>query len=172
MIKGLIKKATTYHVLGKRVVIEGTNRGHIGDIIADALILIPKLTKHGFVSWSMYQQAELIFDEIGDELMEMPLIKLCGHSLGGAVGILLAQILLEKGYSGAICVYSWGSPKVLSQEVVEFLSTRLALVSWRVRHKDIIPFLGWWSEPLHVTPREGRKRKHILDWSLKDHTRY
>ena len=172
MIKRIIKNATSYHVMGNRVVIEGTNYKQVGDIVADALLMVPKLTRHGFISWSIYQQAEVIFEEIGSELMELSRIKLCGFSLGGSVAILLAQLLLENGYMGEISVYAWGSPKVLSRQVVEFLSPRLKLVSWRIRHRDIVPHLGWWMEPYHFTPIEGSERKHYLDWSFKEHISY
>lgn len=171
-MKRVIRSAAGFYVIGNRVVIEGTNRGQIGDLLTDALLMIPKRTKHGWVSWSMYQQAKEIFCKVGWSLMKMPKVKLTGHSLGGSVAILLAHIMLEAGYTGIIYVYAAGSPKVLSQEAAEFLGDKLPMVSWRVNQRDIVPYLGWWREPIHVTPREGRERKHILDWTVMAHSEY
>ncbi len=172
MIKQIIKHDANYSISRDKLVVGGTNVQHFGDILADALLLIPKKTKYGYVSWSVYQQAEAIYEQTGAKLMSLPNIKLKGHSLGGAVSLLLALIMLDNGYEGNITVKAWGSPKVLSTEARVHLSYLVNKTTWRVRHRDIVPFLGWWKEPKHKTAREGLERRNIFDWSFEEHEMY
>ncbi len=166
----IIKRDATFSVLNNKVGIGGTNTNQPGDLLADILLLIPKRTKAGFVSWSVYQQALSVYEQ--SDLMCMDEVTIGGHSLGGAAAILLALIMLENGYTGKININALGSPKVVSSKVASWLQPRLNSISWRVRHRDIVCFLGWWKEPKHDTIREGNKRKHIFDWDFKEHLMY
>lgn len=171
-MKKLLRDSATFYITGNQLVIPGTNITQAGDIITDALLMIPKKTEHGLISWSFYQQAKRIYDKTKDKLMIKPKLIIKGHSLGGSVGLLVAYIMLQNGYTGKLHLRVAGAPKVISKDVAAYLSERVKSVMWRVNHRDIVPFLGWWSEPLHTTRREGRLRKHILDWSFKAHVKY
>lgn len=172
MIKKIIKGSVNYYIGRNAVRVGATNRRKLGDLLADALLLIPKRTSFGWVSWSVYQQAEELFKREGEKLMKMPRITLKGHSLGGSVSILLAIVMLEQGYKKPIRVYAYGSPKVLGSETRIKLAKLLKATTWRVRHRDIVCFLGWWKEPIHTTKREGCKRRDILDWDITEHSMY
>lgn len=172
MIKKLIKRDASYKIDRTTLTIGGTNIRQLGDMLTDALLLIPKRTIFGNVAWSFYQQAIEIYDQIGHKLMKMPYIKLRGHSLGGSVGLLLGLILTINGYKGKIDIEMMGSPKVLSKKARLELAFAFNNVSCRVRQRDIIPVLGWWKEPFHKTEWEGSPKKHKLDYDIKEHLMY
>ncbi len=172
MISKIIRSSVTYALVKNRLRSSATNVRQFGDLLADILLLIPKKTSFGLVSWSVYQQADEIFILNAQKLMNMPRVTLSGHSLGGANSVLIALIMLEHGYKGKITVKAWGSPKVLGKKTRVKLAKHIAYMSWRVRHRDIVCFLGWWKEPKHNNKREGCRRKHILDWDLQEHLMY
>lgn len=172
MIKKLIKKAISYGVGPNKVTACGTDLSQLGDILTDILLMIPKKMSYGKVSWSVYQQAEEIYEQIGSKLMTMPYLKLSGHSLGGSVVLLLGLILRENGYIGKIDLSITGSPKVLALDTRWNTRWVFNSISCRARHRDIVPDLGWWHEPIHTTKKEGDKKKHLLDYDFKEHLLY
>ena len=171
-ISDIIKRDATYTLNNNYLVIGGTDCKQLGDILADLLLLVPYKTKYGWVSYGVYLQALSVFEKEGNALTDYEIINLSGHSLGGGAALILALLLLDSGYYGTINIYTVGAVKCISSKTAEFMNFRLSTVSWRVRHRDIVPHLGWWSEPIHSTPREGDKRKHIFDWDIKEHVMY
>ena len=172
MIKYLIKKDATYTIDRNKLIIGGTNYKHLGDLLADILLMVPKDTIYGKVSWSVYQQAEEIYKQVGHKLISLPAIYLSGHSLGGSVALLLGLILRENGYSGKLHLSTTGSPKVLGLDTRWNTRWVFNSISCRVRDRDIVPDLGWWHEPIHSTPVEGDKKQHLLDYDFKEHIMY
>lgn len=168
----IIKESADGWMNSNELHIRGTNVQTLGDLLADILVLIPKKTAQGYVSWSVYQQAEELYSWFKPKLFRYSSVYIKGHSLGGGVAVLIAQMLLNDGYTGDIHLRGQGSLKVISVDVANWLGSRLKEVTWQVNHRDIVPHLGWWSEPINFTPREGRKRKHIFDWSLSAHVSY
>ncbi|KAI5437255.1 hypothetical protein KIW84_023393, partial [Lathyrus oleraceus] len=81
-------------------------------------------------------------------------IYMTGHSLGGALAILLALELssnqLAKRGVISITMYNFGSPRVGNKRFVKVYNEKVK-DSWRiVNHKDIIPTMGRFMSYCHI----------------------
>lgn len=167
----IIKKHASARLVGNTLSLGGTQVKQLGDILADIFLIIPIRTEIGFVSLGAYLQAQEICDRYSKELHSLKEIHMRGHSLGAGVGLLVAYRLYLQGYFGKIDGNFSGGAKVLSKKVANYLGARMTVV-WKVRHRDIVPFLGPWKEPVHDTERTGTPKKHFLDYDVAEHTMY
>lgn len=88
---------------------------------------------HGFYTTSL-----LIQEKITIYLSKDKKIITIGHSLGGAISLMLGALLSQEGYD--ISVYSFGAPPIGNKAFIESINT---LEHFRYLHKlDIIPKLN------------------------------
>jgi len=166
----LIKSHADADMKGNNLIIKGTDVNQMGDLLADILLMIPHYVKgYGFVSWSVWLQAKEIYRDYYIALHEKLVLIINGHSLGAGIALLVALMLRRDGCKRHISIYGVGGVKCIGRRVKKFLE-RETTISWRVRHKDPVPYLGFWHNP--ETTYEGDKRKHIFDWDIKEHTNY
>ena len=166
----IIKKAATATLKGNNLSCPGTNINQVGDILSDAMLLIPWKVEHGFVSLGVLWQAEAVYKRFSDRLHNLPEINLSGHSLGAGVALLVGYKLLVNGYPGIININCCGGVKGVSKKLGIWLSCR-AHINWRIRRRDPVPYLGWWSMPALIIV-EGDPKKHIFDYDIKEHVMY
>jgi hypothetical protein len=88
--------------------------------------------------WGFYEAAEEIYKAILPYLRPDYPIRLTGHSLGGAIAVLLLMFLKEDGYAIERCV-TFGQPKVTDQRGADQCQ-HLPLLRV-VNHQDIVPLL-------------------------------
>ena len=161
----------TYKPTNNSISLRGTNISELGDIFADALLLIPKFTSFGVVSLGGYIQAKTIYNEIKDKINTTMPLYITGHSLGGGVAQILALMVVGGMSHDTICITCQGSIKVLGLRARRLLKENTNIV-YNVRYRDIVPTLGWWLEPIHTTKRTGNKKSWLLDYSLAEHMAY
>jgi len=169
----MIKEQCTSELKGSTLYMRGTDVKEISDILAIKWLLIPKHIKDvGNVSLGVWLQAEVIYKRHKEELFKQKSLKIEGHSLGGGIALHIAIMLFLDDYRGFIKINCKGAVKCIDEDTAIWLFPKRQQTIWAVNHKDPVPFLGWWKEPNHWTPRTGEKRKHFLDWSIKAHTDY
>jgi len=166
----MFRKDATAILKGNSLSCEGTNATQLGDIISDILLLVPYKTDYGYISYGVYLQAIEVYEKHKGELFNFKTIHLSGHSLGGGIALQVAIFLRLDNYTGVINVNTVGAVKCISKRTAKWISSR-ANIEWRVRHRDIVPHLGWWSMPFR-TILEGEPRKHFMDYDLNEHLMY
>lgn len=129
------------------IAVRGTN-----EIIADALrdadaLQIPFEEGVGKVHRGFYEAALKVYDfatkYLGKFYTGQKLI-ICGHSLGGAIALLLSQMLRrQEEYRAAIILYTYGAPRAGD---ATFTKSADDLVHYRmVNHNDPVPSVpGTW----------------------------
>ena len=169
----MIQEHATSYINNKTLICSGTNINQIADILTNTLLLVPYYMKGvGFVSLGFYLQAKSIYKKHREELMALRVAPLTGHSLGTGNCCIVALLMIRDGFKGHVLISGQGGVKVLSKKAKRYLWHSDSSCIWKVNHKDIVPFLGWWHEPFHGTKRSGEKRKHIFDWDFKSHLNY
>jgi len=170
-VKNLIKSHATAELNGNVLSIRGTDINEWGDILADALMLIPTETKFGLVSWSVHQQAKEIFLRYYNRIDVTDHISINGHSLGAGIALHLAILLRSNWYKGKIEIHGVGGLKSVGRKAMQLLNSDVdTTITWRVRYKDPVPYIDWWASPKKFM--QGEKRKHIFDWDFKEHMAY
>lgn len=167
-----LKQQCTSKLSGNSLVLQGTNVKEPVDLLTDAGLLIPCITPFGLVSAPFMAHAKVIYDRHKEELFKLKEIHIHGHSLGGGLVPMVAMLLIWDDYPGDIHISGKGSVKTISKKVAKTLSLYIKSVKWEVRYRDPVPMLGWWSEPIHNTPRTGDKKKWFLDYDVKEHMMY
>ena len=181
MINEQIKQDASIKQEGNAFVFGGTHPSQIGDILADIFILAPKRLSMGLVSKSVWLQAKELYNKNASKMFQCSSLELRGHSLGGGNALLTLIFLLRDNYPGNITLKTIGSIKPISRKVAKWIDAQTFIrsckdietsITWTVRHRDIVPFLGWWSKPTKTIVYEGDKRKHFLDFAGKEHVAY
>jgi len=180
IFKQIVKDATVKQ-RETSFVFEGTNISQVGDILADIFLLLPKRTPVGFVSRGVWEQANKIYTDYKDVMLSQPYLHLSGHSLGGGSALLVLVFLLLDNYQGDIFLQTVGAVKPISKRVALWIETQDKLrckqgvqtkIAWRIRYRDPVPYLGFWSTPIKEVRYEGTPRKHFLDFSMDEHVAY
>jgi hypothetical protein len=71
---------------------------------------------------------------------EMPRVFVTGHSLGGALAVLAASVLLSEGRQQIAAVYTYGQPRVGDPEFSAAFDAKLGALTFRyVNDLDIVP---------------------------------
>jgi hypothetical protein len=119
----------------------------------------------------VWQQAEAIYEEYRPKLMTSNKILLEGHSLGAGIAVQIAFMLIMDGVPGvSISLKLDGGLKAVSKKTINLMQAVGIKCVNNVRHKDPVPFIGWWSSFPAIY--SGEERKHILDWDFKEHMAY
>jgi hypothetical protein len=166
----MIEEDATAVLNGNSLSCEGTNINQIGDILADALLLFPMKVEFGWVSLGVWLQAKAVYNRYKDQLHALDRVELSGHSLGAGIALLVGYQLITNDYEGRIKISCCGGVKCISRSLVKWLALRTKTI-WRVRFRDPIPWLGWWSMP-ELVKYEGEPKRHIFDYSIKEHISY
>ena len=170
-----IKEQCTSKLRGNYLSLRGTDVREWFDIFSDIASQVPYYLKGiGWVSWGAYLQAKVIYNRHKKELKYLNHIIISGHSLGAGVGLILALLRIQENPNYP-CHYSFnlkGSLKVLGTQAREKLNLYVESMDYQVRYRDPVPYLGFWKEPLHLTPRSGDKRSSPLDFDMDAHMKY
>jgi len=168
-----LSKQSTYELNGNKMSCRGTNIKQIWDILADLLLLVPFWIKGvGFVSWGVYLQGKSIYNKTLMALHMQDRVYLNGHSLGAGNCLIVAILLLKDNYKGQIEINAIGGVKCLSKKAALYLKVKNVRTTWRVRHRDPVPHIGPWKEPMHNTPVEGDQKTWFFDYSMQEHVKY
>ena len=118
------------------VVVRGTELSESGDISTDLNILQTKSRTHGGVHAGFYNDTDEIWKEvthyINEEERRYKKVWMCGHSLGGAIAMIMSSRLPSRV---AVC-YTYGCPRVGNKRWVS--SLRFSNHRF-VNNNDIIP---------------------------------
>ncbi|WDG78153.1 lipase family protein [Pseudomonas chlororaphis] len=129
------------------IAVRGTNE-KIADGLRDADALqVPFVEGVGQVHRGFYDAALKVYDlatSYLDKFYTGQKLIICGHSLGGAVTLLLSELLRrQKKYRADIVLYTYGSPRAAD---ATFVKGAADLVHYRmVNHNDPVPSVpGTW----------------------------
>ncbi len=122
------------------IAIRGTSE-KIPDLLRDVDALqVPFEEGHGKVHRGFYLAAKraLQFVEVYmDKFYQSQQLIICGHSLGGAIALLLAQMLRAGGHIGPLQLYTYGAPRAGDST---FLASATDLRHHRiVNNDDMVP---------------------------------
>lgn len=93
------------------------------DILTD-INCVPKKTRIGVVPAGFYRAGRRIYDDIASELFDKSFpVLITGHSLGGAVALVVAGLLTLRGYN-VEGVVTFGSPRVGKLKVLDNVPIR------------------------------------------------
>lgn len=122
------------------VVLPGT--ASLTDFRTDAKILKTKWLGDGAMVHCGFAQATTsIFPELADRLVTAESVTLAGHSLGGAIATLAADLLTDMGVP-VDEVYTFGSPRVGNFSFAQRYNEDLGDVTYRfVNARDPVPWL-------------------------------
>ena len=124
------------------IAIRGTSE-KIPDLLRDIDALqVPFVEGEGKVHRGFYLAAQRAYDFVKAYMFKFyqsQQLIICGHSLGGAVALLLAQMLRTGGYSGPLQLYTYGAPRVGDST---FIASAVDLLHHRiVNNGDMVPNL-------------------------------
>ena len=142
------------------VIFRGTEPKQWSDVKADLNTFKRRgRYKHGYVHGGFQGEIDKIWDELDLELsvLEDRDIHVTGHSLGGAMATLAAKRISEE-YDNVHCIYTFGSPSVIMEQVWEDGHFRVYL------ENDPVPFLP----PFPYVHWGVRINAETLDWD-EDH---
>jgi hypothetical protein len=109
-----------------------------------------------------------VYDEILYEIKKYNKINIIGHSLGGAVGILLGSKLCYLNSKIQCNVITYGSPRVGDKEFKKLCNNLYNFKCYRVYNKnDIVtklPYFGFY----HIGLKYKLKSKHIPIYKFKE----
>jgi len=139
------------------IAVRGTN-----EILADGLrdadaLQVPFVEGVGKVHRGFYEAALKVYDLTAkylDKFLTGQKLIICGHSLGGAITLLLSEMLRrQKKYRADIVLYTYGAPRAAD---ATFVKGAADLVHYRmVNHNDPVPSVpGTWMNtkpPVYVT---------------------
>ncbi|AZE11518.1 Lipase family protein [Pseudomonas chlororaphis subsp. aureofaciens] len=129
------------------IAVRGTNE-KLADGLRDADALqVPFVEGVGKVHRGFYEAAQKVYDLTAnylDKFYTGQKLIICGHSLGGAITLLLSEMLRrQKKYRAEIVLYTYGSPRAAD---ATFVKGAADLVHYRmVNHNDPVPSVpGTW----------------------------
>ena len=142
------------------VIFRGTEPKQWSDVKADLNAFKRRgRYKHGYVHGGFQGELDKIWDELDTELsvLEDRDIHVTGHSLGGAMATLAAKRISEE-YDNVHCIYTFGSPSIMTDQIWEDGHFRVYL------ENDPVPFLP----PFPYVHWGVRINAETLDWD-EDH---
>lgn len=154
---------------GEAIVFRGTakNKGkmlsRVRDIISDIRFWPSNDNELGRVPKGFKICARRINDEIEQHIVDKrtPLY-VTGHSLGGAIAVMTAALLANRGYNVVGCI-TFGCPKVGHIDLIH--KHGIPLVMYK-NGKDVVttvpPFYGRPVEQMRLSPSEGRFKDHSI----------
>lgn len=131
-------------------------------------LAIPQYTDDcGKVHRGAYNAAKAAIGEVEKRVTKDLPLYLVGHSLGGAIALLLAPIFIKKGYK--VIVVTFGAPKVTYNDTTTLAMYNQLSVTQFINRKDVVPsrFFTWPWTYTHIN------RTHvgtIGNKSWQDHT--
>lgn len=122
------------------IAVRGTSAG--ADFLRDADALqVPFVEGEGQVHRGFYEAAHVVStfaSKYLDKFYAGQKVLVCGHSLGGAIALILSQMLrCRKGFDYDVLLYTYGAPRAAD---TTFVNAAQSLVHHRtVNHNDPIP---------------------------------
>jgi predicted lipase len=143
-IQGLI---INYADIANVVAFRGTEFDPAFEAIKDIftnLMAMPKNTEDcGKVHSGLYKAAKAASEEVIKRLDPSLRVYLTGHSMGGAIALLIAPILVKKGYT--VKVITFGAPKVVYNDSETLEHYKNITITQYIHKRDIVPakFFNW-----------------------------
>lgn len=127
------------------IAVRGTQPSQIADVKTDLDFAMTRLDE-GKVHCGFLKSAELIYEYIVTHFSDYPVgdkkVVVCGHSLGGAVAVLLGYQLKTRLNLSNMFIYTFGQPRVGNKTFVNQLMGLFPETYWRVvDDRDIVPEL-------------------------------